>query len=84
MQHQFFAKCGYSGLPSSSDADIIFSTAASVECYDKVMQLSPNSEAIFLAAWNNKGYAIYRAGKHSESVGCYHKVSEINPNFSCL
>jgi tetratricopeptide (TPR) repeat protein len=57
---------------------------AAIECYDKAMQLSPNSETIFLAACNNKGYAFYSAGKYSDAIESYDKALEVNSNFSDL
>lgn len=34
------------------------------------------------AAWNNKGYALYKEGNYEEAIKCYDKAIELDPNYS--
>lgn len=48
---------------------------AALECFDKVLALSPGTDA----AWTNKGVILAKLGRETEAVKCYKKSVEINP-----
>ena len=52
--------------------------AEAVECYDKVIKLTPNH----YIAWYNKATDLARLNKYEEAIACYNKAIKLHPTDS--
>lgn len=67
----------------------IANTLRSLQLYDRaikkfndVIQLAGERQDILIAAWNNKGLALYNLGKHKEAIACYDKALEMKQDYA--